>query len=97
MCVPSFCSEWGFNIATKDADSVDIYTGLAQDGELDKRLARRGLGDLSYYDGITHTRMFSLNRTVREACENETRVMTVENPLFMCSTDTHAGVSEAEK
>ena len=97
VCVPSFCSEWGFNIATKDADSVDIYTGLAQDGELDKRLAARGLGDLSYYDGITHTRMFSLNRTVREACENETRVMTVENPLFMCSTDTHAGVFEAEK
>ena len=27
----------------------------------------------------------------------ETRVMTVENPLFMCSTNTHAGVFEPEK
>lgn len=97
VCVPSFCSEWGFNIATKDADHVDLYTGITANGELDKRLAARGLGALSYYDGITHTRMFSLNRTVREACERETRVMTVENPLFMCSTDTHAGVFEPEK
>ena len=65
VCVPSFCSEWGFNIATKDADHVDLYTGITANGELDKRLAARGLGALSYYDGITHTRMFSLNRTVR--------------------------------
>ena len=97
VCVPSFCSEWGFNVATKDADHVDLYTGITANGELDKRLAARGLGDLSYYDSISHTRMFSLNRTVREACERETRVMTVENPLFMCSTDTHAGVFEPEK
>ena len=62
VCVPSFCSEWGFNIATKDADHVDLYTGITANGELDKRLAARGLGALSYYDGITHTRMFSLNR-----------------------------------
>jgi thermospermine synthase len=26
--------------------------------------------------------------------ENETRVMTVENPLFMCTTDTHTGLFE---
>lgn len=93
-CVPSFTSEWGFNIAHKDADGVNIYTGLTADGTLEKRLAERGLADLSYYDSITHTRMFSLNRTVREKCENEDRVMTVENPLFMCSSDTHATVFE---
>ena len=60
--------EWGFSIATKDADHVDLYTGITANGELDKRLAARGLGALSYYDA-SPTRMFSLNRTVREACE----------------------------
>lgn len=92
--VPSFCSEWGFNIATKEADAVSIYDGLTKDGALDARLAERGLGELQYYDGITHTRMFSLNRTVRNTLRDETRVMTVENPLFMCDTSTHQGVFE---
>ena len=91
---PSFCSEWGFNLALKDADGTDVAAmGVA--GELDRRLKQRGLSELSYYDGITHTRMFSLNRTVRERCEKEDRVMTVENPLFMCTTETHATVFEA--
>ena len=93
-CVPSFTSEWGFNIATKDADAPDLYVGLVADGSLEKRLAERKLDTLSYYDQITHTRMFSLNRTVREQCRDETRVMTVENPLFMCGADTHATVFE---
>ena len=93
-CVPSFCSEWGFNLALKDADGTDVAAmGVA--GELDRRLKQRRLGELSYYDGITHTRMFSLNRTVRGRCEKEDRVMTVENPLFMCTTETHATVFEA--
>eukprot|EP00227_Mantoniella_beaufortii_P008022 CAMPEP_0197580134 /NCGR_PEP_ID=MMETSP1326-20131121/3991_1 /TAXON_ID=1155430 /ORGANISM="Genus nov. species nov., Strain RCC2288" /LENGTH=339 /DNA_ID=CAMNT_0043143797 /DNA_START=90 /DNA_END=1109 /DNA_ORIENTATION=- len=95
VCVPSFTSEWGFNIATKEADAISVADGLHADGGLDKRLAERGLGELSYYDAITHTRMFSLNRIVRDKCRDETRVMTVENPLFM--TASHTGVFEAEK
>jgi spermidine synthase len=93
VCVPSFCSEWGFNVVRKEADALSVEDGLSG-GKLDARLKERGLGDLSYYDEITHRRMFSLNRTVREACRDETRVMTVENPLFMCSTTTHQGVFE---
>jgi len=94
VCVPSFCSEWGFNVVTKEADAPSVGDGL-KGGALDARLVERGLGDMTYYDEITHTRMFSLNRTVREACEKETRVMTVENPLFM--SDAHQGVFVADK
>ena len=47
---------------------LDLYVGLVADGSLEKRLAERKLDTLSYYDQITHTRMFSLNRTVREQC-----------------------------
>ena len=39
--------------------------------------------------------MFSLNRIVRDKCRDETRVMTVENPLFM--TASHTGVFEEKK
>lgn len=92
--MPSFTSEWGFNIATKEADAADLYIGNVADGTLEKRLSERKLNELSYYDQITHTRMFSLNRTVRTQCAEEKRVMTVENPLFMCGTDTHATVFE---
>lgn len=94
VSVPSFCSEWGFNVAHKDAGALSIYDGMIADGALDARLKERGLGELSYYDSITHTRMFSLNRTVRDRCRDETRVMTVENPLFMCDVATHHGVFE---
>lgn len=93
-CVPSFTSEWGFNICAKDKDATDLYVGIVADGTLEKRLAERKLTELSYYDQITHTRMFSMNRTLREQCRDEKRVMTVENPLFMCGTDTHNTVFE---
>ena len=78
-------------------DAPDLYVGLVADGSLEKRLAERKLDTLSYYDAITHTRMFSLNRTVREQCRDETRVMTVENPLFMCGADTHVTVFEEQQ
>lgn len=94
VSVPSFCSEWGFNIVQRDADAPAIYGGAGGEEALDARLKERNLGDLSYYDGVTHTRMFSLNRTVREKCRDEDRVMTVENPLFMCDVSTHQGVFE---
>lgn len=96
VCVPSFCSEWGFNVVHKDEGAASICDGLVADGALDARLASRGLGELSYYDSITHTRMFSLNRPVREKCRDETRIMTVENPLFMCDTETHQGVFQGK-
>ena len=38
--------------------------------------------------------MFSPPKQLRKMIENETRVMTVENPLFMCTTDTHTGLFE---
>ena len=92
--MPSFTSEWGFQHRHEGRGCADLYVGLVADGSLEKRLAERKLDTLSYYDQITHTRMFSLNRTVREQCRDETRVMTVENPLFMCGADTHATVFE---
>ena len=87
MCIPSFTSEWGFNLGVKDV-SMDL-SGV----NADATLAARGL-EMKFYDTISHQRMFALPKPLRTLIENEDRVMTVENPLFMCSNETHAGIFE---
>jgi|TARA_B100000683_G_scaffold5839_1_gene6477 thermospermine synthase len=87
MCVPSFTSEWGFNLAVND-ENIDL-SGAG----VDDVLAARGLS-MKFYDAISHRRMFALPKPLRTLIDSEKRVMTVENPLFMCSTDTHAGIFE---
>ena len=89
MCVPSFTSEWGFNLAVKDVEQ-DL-SGEA----VDETLKARGL-DMRFYDAISHRRMFALPKPLRALIENETRVMTVDSPLFMCDTSTHQGIYEDE-
>ena len=87
MCVPSFTSEWGFNLAVTD-ESTDLSGENA-----DATLKERNL-DMRFYDSISHTRMFALPKPLRTLIDAEKRVMNIENPLFMCSTETHAGIFE---
>ena len=93
MCVPSFTSEWGFNIASLDPAKPNLREkGM---NEVDERLKERKLDTaLQFYDSISHARMFSPPKQLRKLLAEETRVMTVENPLFMCTTDTHVGLFE---
>jgi hypothetical protein len=57
---------------------------IGVEGTVDARIAERKIGDnLKWYDGVTHMRMFSLGKELRYKLENEKRVMTVDNPLFM--------------
>lgn len=57
---------------------------IGAQGTVDARIAERKIGDrMKWYDGVTHMRMFSLGKQLRQKLENEQRVMTVENPLFM--------------
>lgn len=89
--VPSFSSEWGFNMAFKDenVDTDKIFGGL------DDKIEELGLGGkLKWYDQITHQRMVSLPKEVRTLLSNEKRVMTVENPLFMVDPELNKGVFE---
>jgi spermidine synthase len=46
------------------SDSVDATDASAD--EIDKRIARRGLQDLQYYNGATHQAVFALPNFVRE-------------------------------
>ena len=38
---------------------------------------------LKHYDGVTHRGMFSMSKSLRLAMKTDTRIMTVENPVFM--------------
>ena len=88
--VSSFSSEWGFNLAFKAADvnTDEVF------GQLDAKIEKMGLDKLRWYDQITHMRMTSLPKEVRQSLANEKRVMTVENPVFMCAPNVHKGVFE---
>ena len=38
---------------------------------------------LKYYDGVTHMGVFGLPKEIRDSLKSETRIMTLENPVFM--------------
>ena len=81
--VPSFGESWGFVVGCKPADvdapAVDPATLAAE--QVDAILASRGCGDLRFYDGITHRRLFSPTKLDRELARQAGPVITDERPL----------------
>lgn len=75
--IPSFGSDWGFNVAS------DITTDF---GDIDDKISKNisgGAVKLMHYDAQTHTSMFSLTKRIRNAITHETRVITTDNLVFM--------------
>lgn len=65
--VPSFKDSWGFCTASAACDP-----GALGSITVDAILQTRGIGDLRFYDGETHTSIFSLPRYAREALRRAT-------------------------
>ena len=84
--IPSFGSDWGFNLAY-DQDHP-LYAGLRDPSyveTLDDQIQQK-LKDgttLKHYDAETHSALFSLAKILRQGIQNEDRVITEENPVFM--------------
>lgn len=76
--VPSYVSSWGFVVASKGLDPASLTSE-----EVDRRLAQRGVRNLKFYDGLTHTSMFTQPKHIRKALEEEEGISTDENPLYM--------------
>jgi spermidine synthase len=83
--IPAFTTLWGYVLALNEGgpgtDGVrlaEIEPGVV-DGLILKRLPR----ELRYYDGISHRRMFSLPKYLRQGIGAEERIVTDENPVFM--------------
>ena len=78
--MPCFGGPWGFCFASRRRDPARLTPG-----EVDKRIAARGLGGLRFYDGPTHRGMFTLPRYVREAVAGQCRIITDADPLYQYS------------
>lgn len=50
---------------------------------MDEEISSRTEGELRFYDGITHLGLFGTPKWLRAAIEKETRIMTVDAPVFM--------------
>lgn len=77
--ISCFGTPWGFITATKKVDPRTQTPAM-----VDKIIAERLPGvRLGYWDGMTHQHVYSLPRHVREALDEQTRVVTDANPLIV--------------
>ncbi len=75
--IPCFDSLWGFIIATQDKNPL----------HLDTFEVNRRLGDINtklrYYDGEAHRSMFSIPKDLRQAMDQEKRIIEDNRPLII--------------
>lgn len=79
--VPSFAMPWGFVLAGTGDSPTDLSPET-----VDRRLAERVRGELRFYDGLTHRRLFSLPKHLRQALAEQTRILTDASPMFVFSS-----------
>jgi len=83
VAIPSFGSDWGFNVATDRDDVSSAMLRCQSPVVTDAAVSQRINGVMRHYDGGTHLCMFNLIKTVREGVAAEKRVITEANPVFM--------------
>jgi spermidine synthase len=89
--VPSFGSRWGFNLGFCTEQDPTQATRAVLDFNLDKmdrRISERIIGGnqvLKVMDSVGFRGLFGIDKRIRQDCEEEDRVMTIDNPVFMYS------------
>jgi spermidine synthase len=73
--IPSSLDTIGYTLASNDVDLALVTPAL-----VDHRLKESVIGVNDYYDGETHSHMFSLPRTLRRIFAEETRIGTLADP-----------------
>mmetsp|Transcript_8132 Transcript_8132/g.9807 ORF Transcript_8132/g.9807 Transcript_8132/m.9807 type:complete len:297 (+) Transcript_8132:1-891(+) len=90
--VPSFGCNWGFNMAFYNAETQkgeEAAAGYRDQilnkpiQEIDEAIASRIEGSLKFLDGLSFRGILGIPKTIRESCDTEDRVMTIDNPVFM--------------
>jgi spermidine synthase len=76
--VPSFGESWGFLVASQTTDAAALDPAA-----VDARLGAAGLGDLRFYDGVTHQALFHLPRPLRAVQAAWTRAITDAAPIVL--------------
>lgn len=75
--IPCYDSLWGFILASQDKDPLQVDAH-----EVDRRLGDIGQ-ELRFYDGETHRSMFSVSKDLRQAMEQEKRIIEDGRPLII--------------
>jgi len=77
--VPSFDTTWSFVLASKLHDPKSVMKK-----EVDKKIKERITGNLRFYDGEAHQRIFSLPKDIREILsKDEKEINTNSKPLTL--------------
>jgi spermidine synthase len=75
--IPSFLVTWGFLLATKGVDPLQLSADMVT-----KRIAERGLTpQLRMYDEMAHMVLFCLPKELRQNLEKPTRILEDGKPL----------------
>ncbi|CAH0474917.1 unnamed protein product [Peronospora belbahrii] len=85
--IPSFGCVWAFNMATnvEDGDGEAAVTAIRERSiaTTNNLVQTRITKPLKFLDGVSHLGLFGLPKIVRESLEKETRIITVDNPVFI--------------
>ncbi len=76
--VPCFGGPWGFCIASQKLNPIKLTPN-----DVNAVIVTRRLEHLKFYDGITHQGMFSLPKNIRHEIENQSRLITDHDPLYL--------------
>jgi len=76
--VPAFGGPWGFCLA-----SLNLSPTLLSVIEVDIRISARSLNGSRFYDGLSHQGMFSLPKYLRTELDQQTRLITDNQPLYL--------------
>jgi len=76
--VPSFVDLWGFHTASDSLDPLKLSKA-----EIKRRIKERILGNLLYYDAISHFSLFALPKRLRKKIASSRRIITDKKPIFV--------------
>jgi spermidine synthase len=76
--MPCFGGPWGFCTA-----SENVNPALFSPSQVDERISACSLSHLRFYDGTTHQGIFSLPKYIRAEMEEQRRLITDKEPLYI--------------
>jgi spermidine synthase len=77
--VPSFDTTWSFILASKQFDPKSLT-----EAKINKLITERINGELRFYDGEAHQRMFSLPKDIKQILQQDTEeIISDTNPLLL--------------
>lgn len=74
--ISSYDDTWGFIIASKKYDPSTLLPS-----EVERRIKKRNLRGLKFYDGEIHRSLFVLPRNLREAVQKQKRTISDKSPI----------------